>query len=106
MEQTLVNTAVNTATLNLFEYNELRDFKKEIEKGNTYHTSNYYQGMGLYQYQNQFISTDEAVKKIAEENASLLKEIQVLKDKDKPKGKTIEEVKKMSIWQFRKWRKQ
>ena len=100
--------------LDLDEYNSLRDFKEKMDKkhGKTvfidWHTQRY-------------ISTDEAVKEIAATNEKLQEDIKkwqsICDEQAKykfeldelkaslPKQKTLGEVKKLSIWEFMKWRK-
>jgi len=110
----------NTVILALSEYNALRDFKTELEKGNTYRTLDYQQiYSGQYLQGVSFVSTDEAVKEITSKNEVLSKQIQDLEVKiqtlnysaaGSPKiiyktELTIKDVKKMSIWEFLKWRK-
>jgi hypothetical protein len=113
----------NTVILALPEYNALRDFKTELEKGNTYRTQDfqtpYYNGCVVYPTV-LFVSTDDAVKEIATRNKNLLdqneelkKEINLLKNPPTVQSpsnldeanRIIKEVKKMSVWEFRKWRK-
>jgi hypothetical protein len=105
----------NTVILNLAEYNALRDFKKELEKGNTYRCldysqSSYYNGVLLPSA--TYISEEEAVKEIAVKNEHLLQEIadlqteiQKLKNPPKTKEQSINDIKKMSVWEFRKWKR-
>lgn len=103
----------NTVILSLPEYNTLRDFKENIEKGNTYRTIEY----STSPYASQlcvtiplFVTTDEAVKEIAKQNDSLSKELAKLSAENyelrhpKTKELTLKDVKNMSIWEFRKWR--
>ncbi len=72
----------NTVLLSLRDYNGLREFREEIEKGNTFCDWGF-----------RYISTDEAVKEITECNQALKKQL----------DESL--IKKMSIWQFIKWRK-
>jgi len=51
----------NTVILNLEEYNELRDFKTDIEKNHTIKI-----GYGLNFYELSYITRDEAVKQAME----------------------------------------
>ncbi len=97
----------NQVTLNLKDYNKLRDFKTEIEKGNTLHSweSNTW-GDGYV-----WVTADEAVKCIINENKNAAKEIKKLKeqiwDLKHPESKkiTIKDIEKMSVWEFIKWRR-
>lgn len=90
----------NTVLLDVEKYNELRDFKQKIEEKYTYATkcSNYF-------YEVRYITTDEAIKEIEELNKSLSKRVEDLKSANNPKEITIEDLKRMSYWEFRKWRK-
>lgn len=99
----------DTVLLAVDKYNELRDFKKEIEKGNT--------AYGYSGYSTKtFVTSDEAVKSVLKLNEDLNKQLEYykehtrklqdeLKGENKPKEISIEEIKKMSTWQFRKWKK-
>lgn len=95
----------NTVVLSLDEYNQLRDFKKAIENGNSIEI---YNGIISYANCNSYAprliiySTDEAVKRIAEENAVLLSKLEKLEAEKEPE----EKIKRMSVREFRKWRKQ
>ena len=102
--------------LDLDEYNSLRDFKNKMDK--KHGKSVFIAGNWSY---DRYISTDDALKEIAETNNALHEEIKKWADKcdelikykyelDElkarlPKEKTIEEVKKLSIWKFMAWRK-
>ena len=87
----------NTVTLDLETYNFLRDFEKEIKAGNT---------CRIYGWGNriEFIGTDKALAQLTDKIKSLEKEITDLKHRYKNQP-TIEEIKKMSWWQFRKWKR-
>lgn len=88
----------NIVSINLEDYNELRDFKKDIEDGFTYVVETYF---GSYLY--KIISTDEALKKMGWQIEKLRKENAVLKTKCKNQS-DIEIIKKMNWWRFRKWK--
>ncbi len=101
----------NTVVLDLGEYNSLRDFRDEMEKGHTFYVLEY---TGYCGYTNtyRFVSTDEAVKVISQFNEKLQKrisdleiEIYDLKNPEKKEVITIEQVKKMSLWQFLMWKR-
>ena len=91
----------DTVLLSLENYNELRDFKREIEAGNTYVVI---RGDGLWQKETCFISSDKAMKDLDGLIQSLRTEICELKYPDKKKP-NIDKLKAMSIWQFLKWKK-
>lgn len=89
----------NTVLLDLEDYNELREFKEKTESG----LIPVWSGCEMYYY----YSKAKAIKKIVEINNALNKQCQELKDKiaGKPKETTLKDIKKMSIWQFIKWRR-
>ena len=94
----------DTVLLSVNEYNRLRDFRIEIERGNTLliHGSQ-------FSYGEKFISTGEALKEISRLNESLKenyqRECKRLQDLvDGKKTIEISNIKEMSIWQFIKWK--
>jgi hypothetical protein len=116
----------NSVTLNLNDYNELRDFRTKMEKK---HTLKIYSNGGWSS--TNYISTEDAVKEIAAANVELKKNYDenskrfneiyeenkklesenlglkaMLPDSMKPKAEvTLNDLKRMSIWEFMKWRK-
>jgi hypothetical protein len=106
---------VNTVVLALGEYNALRDFKTNLEKGNTHRYIGYQQVSNYVSAQVVcFVTTDEAVKEAVVANEKLTEEISKLTNRinelehpmASPKEISVDYMKKMSIWEFRKWRKQ
>jgi len=104
----------NTVILSLPEYNALRDFKENIEKGNTFRTIDYSTSPYMSQAYiaiPKFVTTDEAVKEIANQNSNLSKELAKVSDENyklrhpETREVTLNDVKRMSIWEFRRWRK-
>lgn len=105
----------DTVILDVVEYNKLRDFKNEIEKGNILKKYSNYSGYTFI----CGLDVDEAIILLANENDELKeriinkdKIIQKLKykcsDIEKPtesKEKTIEEIRNMSYFEFRRWSK-
>ena len=88
---------INTVNLSLEEYNLLRDFKSEIEKNHTVHIGSGWAG-------STYLHTmDDAVKEIAKQNNKLTDEIYDLKHPD-TKQLSIEEIKALGWWKFRKWK--
>lgn len=85
--------AKNTVILSIEEYNRLRDFETEIKSGKILTLFS-----GFYSSSSQFFTDSEIVKLVSEENNDLRREIDELLIQRK-------KVKKMSIWQFLKWRK-
>lgn len=105
----------NTVTLGLEEYNKLRDFKKEIENGKTLVILHYPQPYGPYTkfYTENEIITElsEQYKELQAENKQFQDNIKELKENIeqietiKPKEISIDDVKKMTCREFRKWRR-
>jgi hypothetical protein len=93
----------DTVLLNVETYNELRDFKKEIEDGYTYRVY-----IGMWGSSLRFIGTDEALEEMGQKLEEKQKEINELKklSKKEPSKKepSIDEIKSMSWWKFRKWK--
>jgi hypothetical protein len=108
----------NTVLLSLEDYNSLRDFETNIKKNNTIILERW-KGVEF----KKVISTDSIVKVMVEEANKFHKEFTELeielkvtkqelekaqklipKTKDK-KEITIEDIKNMSYWEFRKWKK-
>lgn len=87
----------NTVTISLEDYNHLRDFESEVRKGCTFLR---WRG-GYY---GQYLTKDEAVISIMRECELLQIEIEKLKTTEKKPDLQISDIKKMSIWQFLKWR--
>lgn len=89
----------DTVLLAVEEYNELRDFKRKIEEGYTLVIvpKHYYS-------ERTFITTDKAVKEVVDANRELQQQIKDLISSNE-KELPISEIKRMSIWQFIKWRK-
>ncbi len=89
----------NTINLSVEEYNEMRDFNEDIKKGNSVRVF-----WGYNSYDTELYTTDEAVKMIAEANDKLKTEIDELRNPEK-KQPSFDELKEMSWWQFRKWKR-
>lgn len=99
----------NTAIIELDLYNRLRDFKKNIEKNYTVKlTHSFYGGDSSITY----ISKDETVQELKKKMTILEGKFRSERDynyrlnqqiKNYP---TIEKLKKMTIWEFIKFRKQ
>jgi hypothetical protein len=100
----------DTVLLDVEKYNALRDFKEYIEKGNTLEVNNL-----RYNSYRRFITTDEAVKIIVKDRELIVSELEKENEDLKlqirnlenpaPKEMSINDLKKMSYWEFRKWRK-
>jgi len=80
--------------ISLNEYDELRDFKRNIEAGNVQKVS--YSTFGV---EVKYITIKEALKETAEINKAIIEEKYMLKHE-------LYDVRKMSVFQFLKWRKQ
>ena len=97
----------NTVLLSLKDYNEFRDFKRNSE-------DNYIPVWGACR-KYYYYTKDKAIKEIAVCNVNLQDEINELNDRidelENPSPKVepsiikLRRVKKMSIWQFIKWRR-
>jgi hypothetical protein len=101
----------NTCILTLEERDRLREIEKNVMKGNVVIVQMYNLFSGKITEVKKYINVDDATKAIADEKDSeiegLLNIIKMLKErpKDTPNNFTISGLKKMSYWQFRKWRK-
>lgn len=93
------NMENNTVTLSLELYNELRDFKENIDNNHVIIiSSNNYS----FSSRRVIITTNEAIEEISKTN----KDLQELIDTEKRYNTNqINEIKKMSLWEFLKWRK-
>ena len=97
----------NTVILDLHKYNELYDFKNKIEEDYSFVVQNHSPyGCNV---SSTFMTTDEAIENIVESNSTLVKEIErlskELNEVKKPHTEEINKIKKMSVWEFLKWRK-
>ena len=90
----------NTINLSVEDYNEMRYFNESIKKKNCIRV---FWGWGD-RYGTEIYSTEEAVKIISETNVKLAEEINKLKNPEK-KQPSFEELRKMSWWQFKKWKR-
>jgi aromatic ring-opening dioxygenase LigB subunit len=113
----------DTVLLSINQYNALRDFKKKIEDGNTFtvitsRIPGYGHGIDIDSRVTTFYTKDDVIQTYAETNADLARvneelvaENEKLRYKIKEFGITeskeitINDIKKMSYWEFRKWRK-
>ena len=103
----------DTVILNIKDYNELRDFKEYIERNYTIEVKSYKYNIAI-----KYISKDEAVKQITselndkidahkKETDELISKIRELEQRANTTHKeiTIDDIKNMSYWEFRKWKK-
>lgn len=91
----------NTVLLSLEDYNGLRDFEKKISEGYI----EVYGNCGLRTY---YTTKDKAIKEIAAHNKDLkdkIKELENPTQKIESSIIVLRRVKKMSIWEFMKWRR-
>lgn len=96
----------NTVVLSLAAYNELREFKEKMESsGNVYRLAQprhrYYSCNHQVYSPVTYITTDEALIEILEQNKAIADENNQLKYHRTDNS----DFKKMSIWEFIKWRK-
>ena len=92
----------DTVLLDVFKYNELRDFKQKIEEGKTMVIVS-----GYHYHRKEFLTTEKAVEEIAEANRLLQKENEanIFLLSQSVHRSITKDIKKMSYWEFRKWRK-
>lgn len=84
--------AKDTVTLSIEEYNRLRDFEREVKSGKVLSIA-----MGFSTFINYY-TENSIIECLINDNNELRKDRLY-------NGKTIYDVKKMSIWEFLKWRK-
>ena len=104
----------DTVLLDVVKYNDLRDFKKEIEDGFTvvvhsYYVPAYNSNLCVQSSAINYISTDEAVQQIGDANVKLKEQVDALQKvifelNDKLRNKD-EALRHMTVREFRKWRK-
>jgi len=90
----------DTVILSLTEYNELRDLRQATTQGKTLLIT-----VASTGYNKEFISNSEAVEQIANINFQLAQKIDQLDQLNKLRFNELVRVKKMSYWQFLKWKK-
>lgn len=117
----------DTVLLSVEKYNELRDFKKEAEESlkaskfavieerwgnfdysNGYIRKYYTEGKIVFDFEKRNKSLEERNKSLCNNNVELRRKIENIKakiGKSVTKEISINDVKKMSYWQFLKWKK-
>ena len=91
----------NTTIIGNEEYYQLRKFKDRVIGGYAVQIWNdLYSGSQYFYY-----SPDEMAERLLAENSHLKDKLLKLRDSKKPKEETVSDIKKMSIWQFIKWRR-
>ena len=92
--------------LAIAKYNELRDFKKEVEKSlEESKVLVIEEGWGVTGgYTRKYYTESEAVLELEAKNKELRAKIEKAEIKE-PVEISINDLKKMSYWEFRKWRK-
>jgi len=103
---------INTILLSLKEYNELRDFKTEVLKEKkivcTVHTKSGFYGDNYYYNDDEkitFYKPDDALETLYTLNKTLEEENKSLRTKCMELNTKLSSFKKLSIWEFLKWRK-
>jgi len=87
----------DTVLLSVEEYNALRDFKINMEKGHTHVVTT-----GFLYFEKVYISTDEAVAEVSKINSELTKQVNELKELQKLSDASSKS--KGANWlRFRKW---
>jgi len=109
----------NTVLLKVEDYNELRDLKKNIKEGKILSVSESWGSFGEFRSSSSvtYYTENEIIETISKENESLKERNSELETKidelektieksvfTEPKEITINDLKKMSYWEFRKWR--
>ena len=100
----------NTVLLDLNEYNNLRDLKTAIDedKNIVVETVYGYGSYGSYITNIKYITTNETIFLLRKEKEIMLKTEEELNGTIadlKIQTNSIEDIKKMSWWEFRKWKK-
>jgi hypothetical protein len=104
----------NTVVLSLQDYNQLREFKEKMEKGNTYKLPQPYTYgngqwfLGQTYPATTYITTDEAVTDLLEKNKQLseINEELTKENRELYNNKVdIKALKTMTIREFLRWRK-
>jgi hypothetical protein len=90
----------NIVTLDLEEYNEMRDFNEAIMNNNSVRF--YYNWASVRE--TIIYTKDEALKEVAESNAKLKLALDELESADK-NNQIFDKFKKMSLWQFINWKR-
>ncbi|MDD5358360.1 MAG: hypothetical protein PHX80_04385 [Candidatus Nanoarchaeia archaeon] len=87
-----------TVCISIQEYNQLHDFKKTIEDGKAI--------IRWIQWENQVITNDKAVEKMAQEIQLLRSKLNTVNEEwIKRFQDRTNTIRKLSVRQFRKWRK-
>lgn len=98
---------LNQILISLEEYDALRDFKANIEKGNSYSRTS--GGFGGYSTET-ILTSDEMINKIKQIETELKRKIEILEITNNTlctkHWAILSEIKQMSIREFLKWRKQ
>ena len=94
-------TEKNTVILDVYEYNRLRDFEKEINADNAYACYSINNGHYI------LLTVNNAIKKLTKDNKDLKELNDELHNKlfhpPVTKELTIDEIKKMSFWKLLIW---
>ena len=91
----------NTVTLDIEDYNEMRDFNNDIQENHFHH---YYRGFfgreaTLYTLDDVVDDVIKCNEYVSLENKVLTRQLKELEDK------TLNKFKEMSLWQFRNWKR-
>ena len=98
----------DTVVLSVEKYNELRDFQREVKAGKVFSLcrswAGHYSGKTVH-----FYTENEVLKEFETENKELRSKVINLETKIEKSGNkelkeiSINDLKKMSYWEFRKW---
>lgn len=98
----------DTVIITVEKYNELRDFQKEVKSGKIFSFSRYFFSSIETNYfftESQMVEKFETrIKELEIINKELQTKIEIFWEKEQ-KISLNNSLKKMSYWQFRKWRK-
>ena len=114
----IIDMEKDTVILSLVDYNKLREFKEKVEQDYVVEKV-YWYGQDSYKYftKDSAIKTiiedfnnkkkhfDELVVKLKESEDALYELKKLVPNKPIKKDPTLEDIKKMSYWEFRKWKK-
>ena len=99
-----MNIQVNTVNISLDEYLELKRIKKNIQKGK--HTVTIIRGYWPSIETMTFFTESEIIKKCEETNHSVRSQLNNLHLEKSKLNAELFDLRRMSIWEFIKWRKQ
>ena len=105
-----MKTNDGTVTISIEYFDDLRNFKKEVEEKNKTIFYRHYTGVDEYPPSKDWfsvITNDEAIKRLTEQNNSLIEKLEFIEKHGMYKGwkERMDSIKKMSYRQFRDWQR-